>query len=121
MTRSLPLVLLAVVFACSGGETETAPAPEPAVPAATPEEQAREIAGDPRMLLFDLETALEGVHEASGSWPTTAEFEVDDRWEFQRAALDAAFSSWEYVSDGATYRLTGVTENRRFEIASPSS
>jgi hypothetical protein len=131
MTRFAFLLVLAAV-ACSG---ERDPAPEPLDlsttqgPAAgsaperapTPEEQARAIAGDPRMLLFDLQTALTGVHETAGAYPTTAEFQVDDRWGLQRAALDAAFSSWEYASDGATYRLTGVAGGRRFDIASPSS
>jgi len=118
------LLLVSVLLAgvgCSEREAEQTPAPVPPDTAAplTPEEQARAIAGDPRMLLFDLETALEGVRESSGSYPTTAEFQLDDRWEFQRAALHAAFSSWEYASDGSSYRLSGSVEGRRFDIASP--
>jgi hypothetical protein len=123
--RALLLLLLPILLAghaCSERETEQPPAPAPldTTAALTPQEQARAIAGDPRMLLFDLETALEGVHEASGAYPTTAEFRLDERWEFQRAALDAAFLSWEYASDGSSFRLSGTTDGRRFDIASPS-
>ena len=121
--RFLPLVLVLLAgHGCSERETEEPPPPTPLDTAAalTPQEQARAIASDPRMLLFDLQTALEGIHETSGAYPTTAEFQLDDRWEFQRAALSAAFSSWEYASDGSSYRLSGSADGRRFDIASPS-
>jgi hypothetical protein len=125
MPRSLCLPFLLVLLAllgCADRETsqEEAAAPADNGRTLTPEEQARAIAGDPRMLLFDLQTALEAVHEANGAYPTTVEFQLEDRWEFQRAALGAAFSSWEYASDGTTYRLSGEAEGRRLEIASPS-
>ncbi len=123
MTTRLSLfALLAACLAlagCSGRQEEAPPAPAGEAPVATPLEQARAIASDPRMLLFDLQTALEAVHEASGSYPTTVEFQAADQWLLQRAALTAAFSSWEYVSDGASYQLTGEVEGRRLAIASP--
>ena len=125
MPRPLCLLLFLVLLSTPGcGDRETSQ--EDAAVAAdtgrtlTPEEQARAIAGDPRMLLFDLQTALEAVHQANGVYPTTVEFQLEDRWEFQRAALGAAFSSWEYASDGTTYRLAGEAEGLRLEIASPS-
>jgi hypothetical protein len=119
----LPLFLVLLTpFGCADRETSQEEAAAPAVAGRTlsPEEQARAIAGDPRMLLFDLQTALEAVHQANGAYPTTVEFQLEDRWEFQRAALGAAFSSWEYASNGTTYRLAGEADGRRFEIASPS-
>lgn len=113
-----PAALSLAVLACSRGEMPEAEAPAAgAVP--TPEEQALAIAADPRLLLFDIQTALEGVREAQGAYPTTVEFQVEDRFELQRAALGAAFSSWQYVSDGATYQLTAEADGRQLGIASP--
>src|SRR5688572_20185075 len=118
----LLIVVLLTPLGCADRETsqEEAVAPADTGRTLSPEEQARAIAGDPRMLLFDLQTALEAVHQANGAYPTTVEFQLEDRWEFQRAALGAAFSSWEYASDGTTYRLAGEAGGRRLEIASPS-
>ncbi len=75
---------------------------------------------DPRLLLFDLETALGAVHASGEAYPTTSEFSLQDRWRLQRAALDEAFDEWRYESDGTTYRLTGRRAGRRFTIASPA-
>ena len=102
------------------------PAPRPLgeaadLPGAVPSarEQAQTIAGNPRLLLFDLQTALEGVRETRGVYPTTDEFQATESWALQRAALDAAFESWSYESDGGTYRLSGQAGGRGFEIGSP--
>ena len=86
---------------------------------APPQEQARAIADNPRLLLFDLQTALESVRETRGSYPTEDEFVATESWALQRAALNAAFDSWTYESDGATYRLTGVSAGRELAIESP--
>lgn len=119
--RRLALATFVVLAACSRGEPEAiAPARVETARPRTPEEQARAIAGDPRLLLFDVQTALEAVRETSGGYPTSSEFGLEERWSLQRAALDAGFSSWEYRSDGTTYRLTGESGGKRFEIASPS-
>jgi hypothetical protein len=90
----------------------------PGATVATPEVQAEAIAGNPRLLLFDLQTALEGVRQTRGSYPTTDEFGATESWALQRAALDAAFDSWTYESDGQTYRLSGQTGGREFGIDS---
>jgi len=91
----------------------------PGATVATPEVQAEAIAGNPRLLLFDLQTALEGVRQTRGSYPTTDEFGATESWALQRAALDAAFDSWTYESDGKTYRLSGQAGGREFGIGSP--
>ena len=129
----LPLVAaatLAVAIAgCgdarSGSEADPAPRPFgeagelPGATTPTPREQAQAIAGNPRLLLFDLQTALESVRETRGAYPSEDEFGATDTWALQRAALDAAFDAWRYESDGVTYRLTGEAEGREFGIHSP--
>jgi hypothetical protein len=96
---------------------EAADLPGAAVPSA--QEQARAIAGNPRLLLFDLQTALEGVFQTRGAYPTSDEFRGTESWALQRDALDAAFDSWTYESDGQTYRLSGESGGREFGIHSP--
>jgi hypothetical protein len=109
----------------SGPEADPAPRPFgqasdlPGTTAPSPREQAQSIAGNPRLLLFDLQTALESVRETRGAYPSQDEFGATDSWALQRAALDAAFDDWSYESDGATYRLTGEAEGREFGIHSP--
>ncbi|MFN2382782.1 MAG: hypothetical protein ABR559_00805, partial [Gemmatimonadota bacterium] len=39
---------------------------------------------DPRLLLFDLQTALEAAHAAAGSYPTTDAFQLEPAWQLQR-------------------------------------
>ena len=108
-----------------GSESEPVPRPlgeardMPGATVASPEEQARVIAGNPRLLLFDLQTALEGVAQTRGTYPSTDEFGATESWALQRAALDAAFDSWTYESDRQTYRLTGESGGREFGITSP--
>lgn len=121
--RGSTLLALALVAACGGSEE---PAPRPLGEAtdlpgavAPPEEQARAMSTSPRLLLFDLQTALEGVRETRGAYPSEDEFGATDSWSLQRAALDVAFDSWAYESDGATYRLTGTSGGRSLEIESP--
>ena len=77
------------------------------------------MARDPRLLLFDVQTALEAMRQAGAAYPTTVEFQTDDRWQIYRAALQTAFSTWEYASDGTSYQLTGEAQGRRLAIASP--
>ena len=122
------IAAVALAAACGEqGESGSGPPPRPLgeatdLPGATvvpPREQARVIAANPRLLLFDLQTALEGVRETRGSYPTEDEFGATDSWALQRAALDAAFESWSYESDGGTYRLTGVAAGRELAIESP--
>jgi hypothetical protein len=125
--RGLALLALAVLALACGDSATDEPAPRPfgeaadlpgaAVPSA--QEQARAIAGNPRLLLFDLQTALEGVYQTRGAYPTTDEFRATESWGLQREALDAAFDSWSYESDGRTYRLGGEAGGREFGIRSP--
>ena len=68
-------------------------------------------------LLFDLQNALEAVRQFNGAYPTTVEFQLEECWDLQREALEAAFSSWDYQSDGTTYRLSGEAAGRRFVVA----
>lgn len=117
--------LLAAACGDSGG-SGAGPAPRPLGEAADlpgavapPGEQARAIADNPRLLLFDLQTALESVRETRGSYPNEDEFVATESWALQRAALDAAFDAWTYQSDGVTYRLTGVAAGREIAIESP--
>jgi hypothetical protein len=127
-SRLIPLAFAALALGCgdsrSGSEEpaprpfgEAADLPGAAVPSA--QEQARTIAGNPRLLLFDLQTALEGVYQTRGAYPTSDEFRATESWGLQRDALDAAFDSWVYESDGVTYRLSGEAGGREFGIRSP--
>ena len=128
MTQSgwAALALVLVILACGDGTPDEGPAPRPltdgsastAGPPPTPGEQARAIARNPRLLLYDLQTALEGVNETRGSYPTVDEFQATETWALQRAALDAAFDTWSYESDGRTYSLSGETGGRTFQIHS---
>lgn len=126
MSRRLCAVALAgaIIAACGQGSRDAGPAPRPLSGSAATEaapsagEQARTIAANPRLLLFDLQTALQGVEGTRGSYPTVDEFRAAESWELQRAALDAAFSEWTYESDGATYSLSGEAGGRTFEIHS---
>ncbi|HEU4464230.1 MAG TPA: hypothetical protein VFS53_04225 [Gemmatimonadota bacterium] len=121
------VVALAVLALGCGDSGSKEPAPRPfgeaadlpgaSVPSA--QEQARTIAGNPRLLLFDLQTALEGVYQTRGAYPTSDEFRATESWALQRDALDAAFDSWSYESDGVTYQLSGEAGGREFGITSP--
>jgi hypothetical protein len=118
--------LVGLLVGCGGSESESGPAPRPLGEAldrpgtaASPQEQAVAIAGNPRLLLFDLQTALESVYQTRGSYPTEDELGATESWALQRAALDAAFDAWAYESDGQTYRLTGESGGREFGINSP--
>ena len=109
----------------NGSGTDPAPRPLgeaadlPGATVAPPQEQAREIATNPRLLLFDLQTALEGVRETRGSYPSVDEFGATESWALQREALSAAFDTWSYESDGRTYRLTGYSGDREIAVESP--
>lgn len=125
MGKGRALLLWVFVGAC-GGSDESGPAPRPLGEAADlpgavapPQEQARTMGTNPRLLLFDLQTALESVRETRGSYPTEDEFGATDSWALQRDALDEGFDTWSYQSDGATYRLTGVSAGRELAIESP--
>lgn len=130
----LPLVgaaILAVAVIAGCGDDRSGPGADPAprpfgeagdlpgTTAPSPRQQAQAIAGNPRLLLFDLQTALESVRETRGAYPSQDEFGATDSWALQRAALDAAFDAWSYESDGVTYRLMGEAEGREFGIHSP--
>ena len=124
MGKGRALLLGLMVGAC-GGPDESGPAPRPLGEAgdlpgavAPPQEQARTMGTNPRLLLFDLQTALESVRETRGSYPTEDEFGATDSWALQRDALDEGFDTWTYRSDGTTYRLTGVSAGRELTIES---
>ena len=119
-------VSLGVAACGESGESESEPRPRPLGEAtelpgevAPPQEQARAIATNPRLLLFDLQTALESVRETRGSYPTVQEFGATEAWALQREALAEAFDTWSYESDGRTYRLTGYSADREIAIESP--
>ena len=120
------VAFVCLAVACGGSEPEREPVPQPIgaaadLPGATapsPEQQAQALASNPRLLLFDIQTALEGVLQTRGSYPTEDEFRATESWGLQRAALDAAFDSWTYESDGQSYRLTGESGGRGFSISS---
>lgn len=77
------------------------------------------LSTDPRLLLFELQSALEAAHAAAGSYPTTDVFQLESAWQLERDALGAAFADgWSYASDGATYQLEGSQSGRRFGVAS---
>lgn len=128
--RRLSLTTVAAALAILGcgdstrSESDVVPRPLgeardlPGAKVASPQEQAQGIAGNPRLLLFDLQTALEGVGQTRGSYPSQDEFGATESWALQRAALDAAFDSWTYESDGQTYRLAGKAGGREFAITS---
>ena len=130
-TRPRSLITVAASLAILGcgdsppGSEDAAPRPfgeardMPGATVASPEEQAQAIAGNPRLLLFDLQTALEGIRQTRGIYPSTDEFSATESWALQRAALDAAFDSWTYESEGQTYRLSGEAGGREFGITSP--
>jgi len=118
------VALALTVAAC--GEAGEEPSPRPLGEAtdlpgsvAPPEEQARVMATNPRLLLFDVQTALESVRETRGSYPSVQEFGATESWALQREALSEAFDSWSYESDGRTYRLTGYSADRELAIESP--
>lgn len=84
----------------------------------TTEDLIERMAESPRFLLFDLQTALESSRAGRESYPTEAEFQADDRWLIHRAALDAAFETWSYESDGSRYRVEGSLGDRTLSITS---
>lgn len=112
------LLCVATALGCGRREVEPAAGPGPDS-VASPEEQAEASAREPRLLLFDIQTALEATRQAGEAYPTTVEFQADDRWAIHRAALEIAFTEWQYASDGTTYQLTGNAQGRRLAIASP--
>jgi len=139
--RSCALLILTIplVAGCGGNDAPEPPRPlEAADPAGggalgtdaaldsalageemSTEDLIERMAESPRFLLFDLQTALESSRAGRESYPTEAEFQADDRWLIHRAALDVAFDTWSYESDGSRYRVEGSLEDRTLSIASP--
>ena len=123
---ALALALSMALSVAVCGEAEEEPLPRPLGEAtdlpgsvAPPEEQARAMATNPRLLLFDVQTALESIRETRGSYPSVQEFGATESWALQRDALSEAFDTWSYESDGRTYRLTGYSAGRELAIESP--
>lgn len=119
---------LALASACDEGAaptprplTDEPGAALPGAPAGTAASPRAPAAGDPRLVLFDLQTALESVRQTSDAYPTVAEFTLSETWAVQRRALDATFDEWTYTAGGDGYRLVGVRGGREFAIASPGS
>lgn len=131
MTRLAPLhavpaaLALALAVGCGGGNGPDPGAPRPLgtgapgaeEPAAAPE--TAEAPTDPRLLLFDIQTALEAARATEGAYPVPAAFEVEEKWRVQRRRLDAAFDGWDYVSDGRTFRLRGTIGERAWSVSGP--
>lgn len=132
-SRRFPIALLAValILACGGGDPDSRePAPldlrdqaadEPLLPgqAATPAEEPAPVASDPRLVLFDVRTALEAVRPTQDGYPVTDAFRHEERWRVQRERLDAAFDDWDYTSDGEAFRLRGVIGDRAWDVTGP--
>lgn len=116
-------ILLAALAACGGErpELEGGEAGRAASPGPERDEPSSGIARkDPRLLLYDVQTALESARTTDGEYPTYGEFTLEDRWSLLDAALDEAFEEWSYSSDGESYRLVAERGGTRFEIQSPS-
>lgn len=92
--------------AAAGSGSEPAP-PSPGVPS------------DPRLVLFDVQTALQTVRPTQGEYPSVEAFRAGDVWRIQRERLDAVFDEWSYQSDGGSYRLRGVVGDRAYEVSGP--
>lgn len=128
------LVLLAIALLAACGEREsTDPAPrplgegppgetrtDPATPSAgAPAESPAEAPADPRLVLFDVETALESARPTQDGYPVTDAFRYEERWRVHRQRLDAAFDGWDYYSDGESFQLRGVIGERAYHVSGP--
>lgn len=116
-------IVLAALVAC-GGERPELDGGEAGRAASSGSESDEPTSGiarkDPRLLLYDVQTALESARTTDGEYPTNGEFSLEDRWRLLDAALDEAFEEWSYSSDGESYRLVAERDGKRFEIHSPS-
>lgn len=134
--RRLPVAFLALVsfVACGGGEPDTRePAPraldgapsgraeEPLLPGqtATAEEPAVAVPPDPRLVLFDVKTALEAVRPTQDGYPVPEAFRYEERWRIHRQRLDVTFDGWDYASDGQSFTLRGVIGERGYHVSGP--
>ncbi len=116
MTR-LPLLLLALALS-AGACSDDAAAPRAGAGDASADSAA--VGLDPRLVLFDVQTRLEGAHAGTGAYPTVGEFTLADEWGLQRELLDAAFDEWRYSREGEGYRLAGSTEGKQYDVTSPA-
>lgn len=108
---AVPLLLVPLAPACDGDAGSDPPE-------AAGERGAVETI-DPRLVLFDVQTTLESARVPEDRYPGVGDFTLSERWRPQREVLDAVFDEWSYASDGRTYRLSGIRQGRRYEIASP--
>lgn len=132
--RRPAVALLAIALLAACGERESAdPAPrplgegppgeartDPAVPpGGAPAEAPAEAPADPRLVLFDVETALESARPTQDGYPAADAFLHEERWRVHRQRLDSAFDEWEYQSDGESYRLRGDIGERAYDVSGP--
>lgn len=132
--RRPAIALLAIALLTACGERESAdPAPrplgegppgetrtDPAAPSADPAADApAEAPADPRLVLFDVETALESVRPTQDGYPVTDAFRYEERWRVHRQRLEAAFDGWDYHSDGESFQLRGVIGERAYHVSGP--
>ncbi len=131
--RHAATALLAIALLSACGERESAdPAPrplgegppgetrtDPAVPPAEPADAAAEAPADPRMLLFDVQTALESARPTQDGYPVADAFMHEERWRLHRQRLDDAFDEWTYESDGESFQLRGVIGGRAYDVSGP--
>lgn len=129
--RRPAIALLAIALLAACGERESAdPAPrplgegppgearsDPAAPSA--EDAPAQAPADPRMVLFDVETALESSRPTQDGYPVADAFLHEERWRVHRQRLDAAFDEWTYESDGESFRLRGVIGARAYDVSGP--
>ncbi|MDX1661730.1 MAG: hypothetical protein R3326_08070 [Gemmatimonadota bacterium] len=130
--RFAPLVALSVLVSCGGeggGDAEPAPRPlsetgadagdRPALPGETAGDPAGQAPADPRLVLFDVKTALESARPTQGGYPVTDAFRYEQKWRIHRERLETAFDGWEYRSDGESFHLRGFIGERAYEVRGP--
>lgn len=116
MPRPALLLLALALPAC--GESGPAPDPGTGEPGAGSEAAPAAVL-DSRLVLFEVQGRLEAARESAGEYPAVGEFTLNDRWELERAMLEAAFDEWRYAREGDAYTLGGSRAGQRYQIASP--
>lgn len=124
---AIVMTAVAILASCGADERER-PASSPRATeegARAPEreptdESTVEIqSADPRLVLFDVKTALESARPTQGGYPVPDEFRYEDRWRVHRERLDAAFDGWDYQSDGDSFRLRGFIGENAYHVRGP--
>lgn len=113
------LALAAALAACGGGGPAPGGAGDRAADSAgagAPGAGAY-VLRDPRLVLFDVQTALDADVQTSGSYPSTSDFRLADKWRVQRETLDRQFDDWSYTRTDGGYRLEARRGGKAFSIS----